>query len=118
MIEQLFLEDDALLAAIGLAFVGIAAYVISGLAMRPEVPATVEERIDDVVGTLNARFGKDWSGLPPRTLKARLRGALPARVLSLVDVVHMIEDSSADRALSGQTKRWWASQLALRTGLV
>lgn len=117
MIEQLFLEDEALLAAIGLAFVGIAAYLISGLAPRREVPATVEERIDDVVGTLNAQFGKDWSDLPARTLKARLRGSLPARLVSLVDVVHMIEDS-ADRSLSGQTKRWWASQLALRTGLV
>lgn len=118
MIEQLFLEDEALLAAVGLAFVGIAAYLMSGLVKRREVPATVEERIDDVVGTLNARFGKDWSELSTRTLKARLRDVLPARLLSLVDVVHMVEDCSEERDLSGQTKRWWASQLALRTGLV
>ncbi len=117
MIEQLFLEEETLLAALGLAVVGIAAYLIAGLAKRREVPASVEERIDDVVGTLNATFGKDWSEVEARTLKARLRGMLPARLLSLVDVVHMIEDSAAERALSGQTKRWWASQLALRAGL-
>ena len=117
MIEQLFLEDEAILGALGLAIVGIAAYLLAGLATQRQVPATVEQRIDDVVGTLNDRFGRDWSDLEARTLKARLRGVLPARLLSLVDVVHMIEDSSMERALSGQTKRWWASQIALRSGL-
>lgn len=115
------MKDDTLVGLIGLALMGAAAYLI-GEVLRPQssedLPETPEERVDSVVLVLNERFGRDWVGASADSLKHTLRDVLPARLLSLVDVVHMIEDHATDRALSGATKRWWATHYALREGLV
>lgn len=115
------MNDETILEFIGFAILGFALTRLFAprTSRRPaRLPAAPEHRIDAVVATLNRTFGKDWVHMSAGRLKSRLRDALPAPLLALVEVVHMIEDHATDRPLSGATKRWWATRQAARAGLV
>jgi len=119
MPPEIWNEEETFVGLFGLLAVGFALYwLIAGDGRkRAAVPDTLEERIDHVVETLNDRFGKDWGAAPIGALEAELRGVLPAQLLSLLDVVHLVEENAAQWKLSSSTKRWWAAHQVNRMAL-
>lgn len=107
---MLWNDDETLMGLFGLLAAGVALYwMIAGKPRRhAAIPASVEERIDHVVETLNEHVGKDWGSFGLEALEAELRGVLPAPLFSLLDVVHTVEEH-APQQLSSSTKRWWAT---------
>lgn len=75
------------------------------------IPDTIEDRIDSLVAELNNRFGKRWMNLGAGVLKYYLRNALPAPLVSLVDIVARVENMSKGW-MTGYDKRQLAVQLA------
>jgi hypothetical protein len=117
-----FTNEETILGVFGLAVFGLALYrlavSINTEPHMPRLPASAEARVDSVVYALNQSFGKDWIRLGAGSIKDVLRDVLPASLLGLVDVVHMIEDHATHRELSGATKRWWAARQATLAGMV
>jgi hypothetical protein len=112
-------EEETFVGLFGLLALGVALYwmVAHSPRRRRSIPASVEGRIDHVVETLNERYGKDWVHVELGALEADLRGVLPAPLLSLLDVVHLVEEHAAQWGLSSSTKRWWAAHQVSRVAL-
>jgi hypothetical protein len=112
-------DEETFVGLFGLLAFGAALYwlIAGGAGRREQIPESLEERIDHVVEALNDRYGKDWGSKDLRALEAGLRGVLPAKLLSLLDVVHVVEEHAAQWGLSSSTKRWWAAHQVSRTAL-
>jgi hypothetical protein len=112
-------EEETFVGLFGLLALGVALYwlVARGPRRRASVPASVEDRIDHVVETLNERYGKDWGDMEVGALEAAMHGVLPAPLLPLLDVVHLVEEHAAQWGLSSTTKRWWAAHQVSRAAL-
>lgn len=111
-------DEETLVGLFGLLAFGAAiCWLFASSPRRRAIPESLEDRIDSVVDTLNDRFGKDWGQMEVGEIEARLRGVLPAPLLSLLDVVHLVEEHAAQWGLSSSTKRWWAAHQVNRMAL-
>lgn len=112
-------DEETFVGLFGLVAIGVALYwLIAGTSRRrAALPASLDDRIDRVVETLNDRFGKGWGQVPVGALEAGLRGVLPSPLLSLLDVVHLVEENAAQWGLSSSTKRWWAAHQVTQMAL-
>lgn len=69
------------------------------------IPDALENRIDHVVDTLNARVGKNWVTWGAGQLKSYLQNTLPLPLVALVDVVYAVEQESRRIHMASNTKR-------------
>lgn len=83
------------------------------------IPNAIEDRIDLVIDTLNAKVGKNWGDRATGGLKFSLRQILPEPLVALVDVVYAVEQNSKRVYMASNTKRQRAAAtaIALRIGL-
>jgi hypothetical protein len=109
-------EDNDRWWIAGLILVGGAAlyYLQTGLGKQNDstfLPNTLEMRIDSLISALNDRFGKRWIDLGVAFLKYNLQHALPAAVVTLIDVVAKVETTSKSRLMTSCEKRQLAVQM-------
>ena len=81
------------------------------------IPDAIEDRIDKVLTTLNARVGKRWGDWGAEKLKAFLRNTLPWQLVALVDVVSTVEQQAKYGLIAKHTKRQHAATMATARGL-
>lgn len=65
----------------------------------------IEEQIDRVVTALNARFGKTWRTLALSALKSGLGTTLAGSLVTLIGIVHAIEQQAEEQGWDGAEKR-------------
>lgn len=115
MAQKMGDEDKLLLLVLGVAGVLGLYYLTAGYDRENNaalMPDSLEDRIDKVVGELNARVGRNWGNWGAESLKHLLRKLLPGNLVALVDVVYAVEQESRRVAISGHAKRQRASALA------
>lgn len=78
------------------------------------LPDSLEDRIDRLVDTLNAKVGKNWGNWGAAFLKSYLQNVLPPTVVALVDVVYAVEQEGKRTRMTGQAKRQLAAALIVR----
>jgi hypothetical protein len=79
------------------------------------VPDAIEDRIDVIVDTLNAKWpDKRWADRGLETVAAYLEGVLPPGVARLVDAIQEAETEGSRQNLSGPQKLALAVKLVNR----
>ena len=89
-------------------------YLQTGLGNQNDsalIPNTYEGRIDALIAALNDRFGKRWIDFGANVLKYDLQDALPAPLVTLIDVVATVENMSKG-TMTGPAKQRLAVQMA------
>ncbi|SRR6266404_6142167 len=102
----------ALFAAVG---VGLLYYAQTGQGEENDsalIPNSLEGKIDALVAELNNRFGKQWVDVGIGVLKYYLQNALPASLVTLVDVVAAVENMSKRSQMTSYDKQQLAVQMA------
>lgn len=114
-------DGDKLLGLLLIGLGGIALYYLKAGADRENnaalIPDALEDRLDRVIGTLNAQVGKNWGNFGAEVLKVVLRKALPGPLVALVDVVYAVEQESLRVLMASDTKRRRAAVMATARGL-
>lgn len=115
-------DGDKLL---GILLIGIGAtllyYLKTGLDRENNaalIPDPLENRIDRVVSTLNARVGKNWGNWGAEALKYYLQNALPWSLVRLVNVISEVEQEAKWIYMVSDAKRQRAIAIAKAQGLV
>jgi hypothetical protein len=80
------------------------------------IPDALENRIDRVVDTLNARVGKNWITWGAGQLKSYLRNTLPQPLVALVDAVYAVEQEARRVPMTSLMKRQRAIATATTRG--
>lgn len=115
--EQKMSEEEKFL--IGGALVALGTYILYYLTTghgrennAALIPDTLEDKIDRVVEVLNAQVGKNWAAWGAETLKTYLRNTLPRPLVTLVDVVHAVEQEARRGRIPRYAKRQYAIAIA------
>lgn len=116
-------SDGEKLLIFGLGAIGLIGlyYLTAGYDRKDNaalIPDAFEDRIDQVVGVLNAQFGKNWSRFGAEVLKSSLRKTLPATLVALVDAIYAIELESRRSFMSSYTKQQRTIAVAGASGLL
>lgn len=112
-------EKVLVAVGVGLSLLGLY-YLTAGYDKENDallIPDVLEDRIDHVVGTLNAKFGKNWVNWSTDQLKAYLRNTMPQPLVALVDVVYAVEQATRRGRIARYTKRQHAIAMATAWGI-
>lgn len=101
-----------LLGAVG---VGLIYYAQTGLGKENDsalLPNTLEDRIDALVAALNTKLGKRWLDFGVNVIMYYIQSALPAYLVTLVNIVVAVERMSRVSWMTSYEKRQLAVQMA------
>ncbi len=107
-------NEGWLIAGLLVAGLGLLYYVQTGVGKQNDsalLPNTLEGKIDALIAALNDRFGKRWVDLGVAALKYYLQNALPASLVTLVDVVAAVENMSERSPMTSSDKQRLAVQM-------
>ena len=108
-------NEGWLIAGLLVAGLGLLYYVQTGFGKQNDsalLPNTIEGKIDALIAALNNRFGKRWVDLGVAALKYYLQNALPASLVTLVDVVAAVENVSEQNPMTSYDKQRLSFQMA------